>query len=159
MKQTNSSIYVVEALPTEERWQVRRWQQHSALLPLGLTLHTVSTEAGDVDLYLPSAASRDRDALLWAFAEVKRLHPPPTDLERLNTLPLVEQFRLSLNLALEYIQLAEDGRGHNDRSRYLARCLRQIASVTTNSVGSTAKSGEESSGAKAVFNTSGEQDE
>ncbi len=157
MKQENSLIYVVEALPTEERWQVRRWQQPSALLPLGLILHTVSTEAGDVELHMPYGASRDRDVLLWAFAEVKRLHPLPTDLERLNTLPLAEQFRLSLDLALEYIQLAEDGRGHNDRSHYLARCLRQIASTRPNSVGSTAASGE-SALDQAVID-SGEQDE
>lgn len=157
MKQENSLIYVVEALPTEERWRVRRWQQHSALLPLGLILHTVSTEAGDVELHMPYGASRDRDVLLWAFAEVKRLHPPPTNLERLNTFPMAEQFRLALELALEYIQLAEDGRGHNDRSRYLARCLRQIASIIPNSVGSTAASGE-SLDEQAVVD-SGDQDE
>ncbi len=157
MKQESLSIYVVEALPTEERWQVRRWQRSSALLPLGLILHTVSTEAGDVEMHIPYGASRDRDVLLWAFAEVKRLHPAPTDLETLNSLPLVEQFRLSLELALEYIQLAEDGRGHNDRSRYLARCLRQIASTLPNSVGSTAASGE-SLDEQAVVD-SGDQDE
>lgn len=159
MKQVNSSIYVVEALLTEERWQVRQWQQPSALLPLGLILHTVSTEAGDVELHMPYGASRDRDVLLWAFAEIKRLHPPPSDLERLNTLPLAEQFRLALNLALEYIQLAEDGRGHNDRSRYLARCLRQIASTIPNTVGSTAASGAGSSDEQAVIDASGDQDE
>ena len=158
MKQENSLIYVVEALPTEEPWRVRRWQQPSALLPLGLILHTVSTEAGDVELHMPYGASRDRDVLLWAFAEVKRLHPPPRDLERLNTLPLAEQFRLSLDLALEYIQLAEDGRGHNDRSRYLARCLRQIANIVPNPVVSTATSGE-SSDEQAVIDASGDQDE
>jgi hypothetical protein len=158
MKQESLSIYVVEALPTEERWQVRRWQQPSALLPLGLILHTVNTEAGDVELHMPYGASRDREVLLWAFAEVKRLHPPPTDLETLTTLPLTEQFRLTLNLALEYVQLAEDGRGHNDRSRYLARCLRQIASIIPNPVGSTAASGEGSSDEQAVVD-SGDQDE
>ena len=158
MKQENSSIYVVEALPTEERWQVRRWQQPSALLPLGLILHTVSTEAGDVELHMPYGASRDREVLLWAFAEVKRLHPPPSDLETLNILPLAAQFQLALTLALEYIQLAEDGRGHNDRSRYLARCLRQIAS-TINQVGSTALSAEGSSDEQAVIDASGDQDE
>jgi hypothetical protein len=158
MKQENMSIYVVEALPTEERWPVRRWQQPSALLPLGLILHTVSTEAGDAELHMPYGASRDRDVLLWAFTEVKRLHPPPTDLERLSTLSVAEQFQLALTLALEYIQLAEDGRGHNDRSRYLARCLRQIASTLPNSVGSTAASDERLSGTSAVVD-SGDQDE
>ena len=157
MKQENSSIYVVEALPTEERWQVRRWQQPSALLPLGLILHTVSTEAGDVELHMPYGASRDRDVLLWAFAEVKRLHPPPTDLETLTSLSLTEQFRLALTLALEYVQLAEDGRGHNDRSRYLARCLRQITSIIPNTVGSTAASRESASDQAVV--DSGDQDE
>ncbi|MBK9748852.1 MAG: hypothetical protein IPO91_19020 [Chloroflexi bacterium] len=157
MKQENSSIYVVEALPAEERWQVRRWQQPSALLPLGLILHTVSTEAGDVELHMPYGASRDRDVLLWAFAEVKRLHPPPTDLETLTSLSLTEQFRLALTLALEYVQLAEDGRGHNDRSRYLARCLRQITSIIPNPVGSTAASRESASDQAVV--DSGDQDE
>ncbi|MBK9750892.1 MAG: hypothetical protein IPO91_29580 [Chloroflexi bacterium] len=158
MKQENSSIYVVEAFPAEERWQVRRWQQHSALLPLGLILHTVSTEAGDVELHMPYGASRDRDVLLWAFAEVKRLHPPPTELETLTSFPLTEQFQLALTLALEYIQLAEDGRGHNDRSHYLARCLRQIA-TTTNQVGSTAVSDEKLSGTSTVIDALGDQDE
>jgi hypothetical protein len=157
MKQEKSSIYVVETLPTEERWQVSRWQQPSALFPLGLILHTVSTEAGDVELHMPYGASRNRDVLLWAFAEVKRLHPPPTDLETLNSLPLAEQLRLSLDLALEYVQLAEDGRGHNDRSRYLARCLRQIASIIPNPVVSTAASGEGASDRAVV--DSGDQDE
>ena len=157
MKQEQLSIYVVEAISTEERWQVRRWQQHSALLPLGLILHTVSTEAGDVELHMPYGASRDREVLLWAFAEVKRLHPPPTDLETLTSLSLTEQFQLALTLALEYIQLAEDGRGHNDRSRYLARCLRQIVSTLPNSVGSTAASGESALDQAVV--DSGDQDE
>ena len=83
MKQENSSIYVVEATPTEERWQVRRWQQHSALLPLGLILHTVSTEAGDVELHMPYGASRDRHTLLWAVGEVVAptlALPPKTNL-------------------------------------------------------------------------------
>jgi hypothetical protein len=31
-----------------------------------------------------------------------------------------------LQMSLEYIALAEDGRGHNARSRYLARQLREI---------------------------------
>ena len=157
MKQENSLIYVVEALPTEEPWRVRRWQQPSALLPLGLILHTVSTEAGDVELHMPYGASRDRDVLLWAFAEVKRLHPPPTDMQRLRSLSVAEQLRLSLDLALEYVQLAEDGRGHNDRSRYLARCLRQIACMLPNSVGSTVASYEGVSDQAVV--DSGDQDE
>lgn len=158
MKQENSPIYVVEAIPNQEGWQVRRWQQPSVLLPLGLILHTVSTEAGDVELHMPYGASRDRDALLWAFAEVKRMHPPPTDLERLNRFTSAEQFRMTLNLALEYVQLAEDGRGHCVRSRYLARCLRQIASITSNPVGSTAESDAGSSDEQAVIDL-GDQDE
>ncbi|NUQ05805.1 MAG: hypothetical protein HUU31_18080 [Anaerolineae bacterium] len=158
MKQEKSSIYVVEALPDQVGWHVRRWQQPSALLPLGLILHTVSTEAGDVELHMPYGASRDRDVLLWAFAEVKWLHPPPTDLATLDTLPLTDQLRLTLDLALEYIQLAENGRGHNDRSRYLARCLRQVASITPNPVGSTAESDERLSGTSVVVD-SGDQDE
>jgi len=159
MKQDKLSIYVVEALPTKEQWQVSRWQQHPMLPPVGLIHYSVNTEAGDVELYLPYAASSNRSVLLWSLAEVKRLHPQPTDLELLDTLPLAEHLRLSLDLALEYIQLAEDGRGHNDRSRYLARCLRQIRSVTPNPVGSTAKFEGSSSDAKAVVDSSGDQDE
>jgi len=143
-------IYVVEIASGEietapEQWQVVAWKQHRALLPLGLVKHIVSTEAGDVELHTPYMPSRDRMCVMWAFAEVRRLHPPPTDLETLDTLTPREQLRLTLKLALEYVELAEDGRGHNDRSRYLARCLRQIASITPNSVGSTAESDEGSS--------------
>jgi len=143
-------IYVVEALSDKgkdatEAWQVVAWKQHRALLPLGLVKHIVNTEAGDVELHTPYMPSRDRMCVMWAFAEVRRLHPPPTDLETRDTLTPGEQLRLTLKLALEYVEIAEDGRGHNDRSRYLARCLRQIASITPNSVGSTAESDEGSS--------------
>ena len=55
-------IYVVEALSDKgkdatEAWQVAVWHQHPALLPYGLVRHVVSTEAGDVELHMPS---RDR---------------------------------------------------------------------------------------------------
>jgi len=156
MKQ-NLSIYVVEPLSNElasgAQWQVVAWKQHRALLPLGLVKQIVSTEAGDVELHMPYMPSRDRDVVLWTFSEVRRLHPPPTDLETPDTLTTAEQFRLTLKLALEYIEIAEDGRGHNDRSRYLARCLRQIASITPNSVGSTAKPDDGSSDAQAVLDS------
>jgi len=156
MKQ-NLSIYVVEPLPNESsseaQLQVSQWQQHPALPPVELLHYSVNTEAGDVELYLPYNAYRNRSVLLWALAEVKRLHPKPTDLPMLDTLTLAEQFTRSLKLALEYIEIAEDGRGHNDRSRYLARCLRQIASITPNSVGSTAKPDDGSSDAQAVLDS------
>jgi len=147
MNQKLCPIYVVEALSDKgkdatEAWQVAVWHQHPALLPYALVRHVVSTEVGDVELHMPYMPSRDRMCVMWAFAEVKQLHPPPTDLETLDTLTPREQLRLTLELALEYVELAEDGRGHNDRSRYLARCLRQIASITPNPVGSTAESDE-----------------
>jgi len=150
-------IYVVEPLPNElasgAQWQVVAWKQHRALLPLGLVKHIVSTEAGDVELHMPYMPSRDRTCVMWAFAEVRRIHSEATDLDALDTLSLSEKHALTLRLALEYVELAEDGRGHNDRSRYLARCLRQIASITPNSVGSTAKLDDGSSDAQAVLDS------
>jgi hypothetical protein len=129
-------IYVVEALPDpgsapSEVWQVALWEQHPALLPVGLEKQVVSTEAGDADLLMPWFASRDRSVVIWAFAEVRRMHPKATDLDALDTLSLADQLTLTLDLALEYVGLAEEGRGHNERSHYLARALRQIAAKNT----------------------------
>lgn len=159
MYQQGPSIYLVEAIPGEDggkKWRIRRWQEHPALIPLFLIGYTESTAAGDVKVYMPYEATRDRTVRMWAHAEIRRLHPKPTDLETLDTLTLAEQFRLGLDMALEYVEIAEDGRGHNDRSHYLARCLRQIGRITSNPVCSTASL---NSGAPASFDSKGEQDE
>ncbi len=127
-------IYVVKPVSDAESeaaggWEVRRWDEHPALVPLGLEVYTVSTAAGDVKLHLPYLFSRDPAQVGWAFRQVERLHPKPQDMERLEALSQAERVQLALNMALEYIALAEDGRGHNDRSRYLARCIRELKSA------------------------------
>jgi len=132
MQKEMKSIYVVEVASGEvetatEGWQVASWRQHPALLPLGLIMRKVSTEAGDVEVYMPFMVSINQSLLYWAFEQVRQLHPKATDLDALDTLSLTEQLLLTLDLALEYAQLVEDGRGHSDRSRYIARCLHQIA--------------------------------
>lgn len=124
-------IYVVKPVFDAENeaagaWEVQRWEEHPALVPFGLEVYTVSTAAGDMKLHLPYVFSRDPAQVGWAFRQVERLHPKPQDMERLESLSQVERVQLALDMTLEYIALAEDGRGHNDRSRYLARCIRQL---------------------------------
>jgi hypothetical protein len=124
-------IYIAEAVSEEtEGWRIVRWEQHPALLPLGLVRHIVSTEAGDVELHMPFVPTLERRRLYAAFGQVRGLHPKPTDLESLDEMSRDQLLTLVLRFALEYVGLAENGRGHNDRSRYLARCLRRIESVT-----------------------------
>jgi hypothetical protein len=159
MKQTEPRIYLAETIPTEMGWQVRRWQQHPVLLPRGLVRRTVSTAAGDVAVYLPDEVRRNREVLYQVFAEVQQLHPKPDDLNTLNMLTRTEQLRRALDMALEYVELAEDGRGHNERSHHLARCLRHISNITSNPVGSTADADDLSSDAQAAFDSQGGQDE
>jgi hypothetical protein len=132
VNQKSRLSYVVEALPDPgsappEAWRVVLWNQHPALLPVGLEKLVVSTEAGDADVYMPWFASRHRSVVIWAFAEVRRLHPKATDLDALDALSLADRLALTLDFALKYVQLAEEGRGHNERSHYLARALREIA--------------------------------
>lgn len=154
------SIYVVKAVLDEDvgrpQWHVKRWTQPPVLLPRDLISQVISTTSGDVEVYMPYEATRDRNVWMWAHAEIRRLHPKPTDLETLDTLTLAEQFRLGLDMALEYVEIAEDGRGHNERSHYLSRCLRQIGRIISNPVCSTASL---NSGAPASFDSKGEQDE
>jgi len=131
MQKEMKPIYVVEVASGEvetatEGWQVASWRQHPALLPLGLIMRKVSTEAGDAEVYMPFMVSINQPLMFWAFAEVRRMHPKSTDLDALDTLSLNDQLILTLELALEYVRLAEDGRGHNDRLRYIARSLRRI---------------------------------
>ncbi len=131
MQPQSRPIYIAEEISEEtEGWRIVRWDQHPALLPLGLVRHIVSTEAGDVELHMPFVPTLERKRLSAAFDQVSRLHPKPTDLEALEVMSRDELLTLALRFALEYVGLAEDGRGHNDRSRYLARYLRRIESLT-----------------------------
>lgn len=125
------AIYVVKPLSGLEgggfgEWRVERWDDHPALFPRGLVVHTVSTAAGDVELHIPYPISRESGRLAWAVSEVEKLHPKPRDMEWVEALPSTQMLLLTLNLALAYIELAEDGRGHNARSRYLAQCIRHL---------------------------------
>ncbi|MDX2159882.1 MAG: hypothetical protein SF162_01020 [bacterium] len=135
MNQQSRPIYVAEEISEEvEGLRIVRWDQHPALLPLGLVRHIVSTDAGDVELHMPFVPTMERQRLYAAFDQVSRLHPKPTDLEALEVMSRDQLLTLALRFALEYVGLAEDGRGHNDRSRYLARCLRRIDSLTYQNV-------------------------
>jgi len=130
------AIYVVKPLSGLEgertgEWQVERWDDHPALFPRGLVVHTVSTAAGDVELYIPYPISRDSSRLGWAFNQVEKLHPKPDDMDWVETLPSSQMLVLTLKLALEYVELAEDGRGHNVRSRYLSHCLRHLQYINS----------------------------
>ena len=125
------AIYVVKPLSGLEgerigEWQVERWDDHPALFPRGLVVHTVSTAAGDVELHIPYPISRDSSRLAWAFSEVEQLHPKPHDMDWVEALPSSQMLLLTLKLALAYVELAEDGLGHNARSRYLAQCIRHL---------------------------------
>lgn len=108
---------------------VQRWEEHPALLPTHLEVRRVSTAAGDVELRIPFTMSRNLTQMGKVFREVERLHPKPDDLERIDQMTSEEQLNVALEMALEYIELAEGGRGHNARSRYLARCLRHIQQI------------------------------
>jgi hypothetical protein len=130
------AIYVVMPLSDldSERtgeWQVERWDDHPALVPRGLVVRTVSTAAGDVELHIPYPLSRDLTRLGWAYNEVEKLHPGPDDMKQVEDLPASKRLTLALAFALEYVGLAEDGRGHNARSRYLARCIRHLKHIHT----------------------------
>jgi len=123
-------IYMLKPLSDAENeadggWEVRRWEEHPALVPLGLEVYTVSTAADDVKLHLPYLFSRDPAQVGWAFRQVERLHPKPQEMERLESLSQAERVRLALDMAQEYIALAEDGRGHND-----VRAISPAASVS-----------------------------
>lgn len=131
MQTQSRPIYIAEQTSVGvEQWRIVRWDQHPALLPLGLEKHVVSTEAGDVELHMPFVPMLERQRLYAAFDQVSRLHPKPTDFEALEAMSRDQLLTLALRFALEYVGLAEDGRGHNDRSRYIARCLRRIGSLT-----------------------------
>jgi hypothetical protein len=120
-------IYVLVRL--EDKWEVVRWTEHPALPSYEAGKQTVSTAAGDIELRVPLLAERNNQLLAWAHQRVEQLHPYPDSLspERMTDAGLLSE---TLRMSLEYIALAEDGRGHNARSRYLARQLREIQQHT-----------------------------
>ena len=73
----------------------------------------------------PPLAERNYKVLGWAHQCIEQLHPRPEmrEPEHMSDEALLREV---LQLSLEYIALAEDGRGHNPRSRFIARQLREI---------------------------------
>ena len=120
------TIYVL--CPSEkfdEEWDVIQWQEHPALAPHSGGRRKISTASGDVELRVPPIVEHDYKVLGWASQQIERLHPYPDELspESMSGEALLKEV---LQMSLEYIALAEDGRGHNARSHYLARQLRGI---------------------------------
>lgn len=126
-KEEQRPIYVL--VRPEDKWEVVRWTEHPALAPHEGGKQRVSTAAGDVELRVPPVAERNNQLLAWAHQRVERLHPYPDSLspERMTDAALLRE---TLHISLEYIALAEDGRGHNARSRHVAQQLREIQQYT-----------------------------
>jgi hypothetical protein len=131
-KDQPKAIYVLVYCPpadgnecTDTEWAVVRWSQHLAFAPHAGGKQTVSTAAGDVELRVPPLAERNYKVLGWAQQRIEQLHPRPDSLS-LESMTDAALLREALQLSLEYIALAEDGRGHTARSRYLAQQLREI---------------------------------
>jgi hypothetical protein len=129
-KDKQKTIYVLVYCPSEgsdplKEWNVTQWHEHPALAPHSGGKQKVSTAAGDVELRVPPLAERNYKVLGWAHQRIEQLHPHPDSLslESMNDDALLREV---LQMSLEYIALAEDGRGHNARSHYLARQLRGI---------------------------------
>ncbi|MBZ0295289.1 MAG: hypothetical protein K8L99_22195 [Anaerolineae bacterium] len=130
MTKDKKTIYVLVQCPPDGRdphqeWDVIQWQDHPALAPHSGGKRTVSTAAGDVELRVPPLADRNYKVLGWASQRIEQLHPRPAMLE-LEPMSDEALLREVLQLSMEYIALAEDGRGHNSRSRFIARQLREI---------------------------------
>jgi len=130
MTKHNKTIYVLVHCPSEGRdpqkeWDVIQWQEHPALVPHSGGKHKVSTAAGDVELRVPALVERNYKVLGWASQRIEQLHPCP-DMLALENLSHEALLREVLQLSLEYVALAEDGRGHNARSHFIARQLREI---------------------------------
>ena len=124
------AIYVLEYCPSEgsdpqKEWEVTQWREHPGLAPHPGGKQQVSTAAGDVELCVPLLAERNYKVLGWAQQCIEQLHPHPDNLS-LESMTAEALLRKALQMSLEYIALAEDGRGHNARSHYLARQLREI---------------------------------
>ena len=129
-KDKAKAIYVLVYCPSEgsdlqKEWEVTRWHEHPALAPHSGGKQKVSTAAGDVELRVPPLAERNYKVLGWAHQRIEQLHPRPDSLS-LESMSDDALLREVLQMSLEYIALAEDGRGHNARSHYLARQLRGI---------------------------------
>ena len=130
MTTNKKAIYVLVHCPHEGRdphqeWDVIQWGEHPALAPHSVGKQKVSTAAGDVELRVPPIAERNYKVLGWASQRIEQIHPRP---EMLELEPMSDEALLKevLQLSLEYIALAEDGRGHIPRSRFIARQLREI---------------------------------
>jgi len=120
------TIYVLcPSEETDKEWDVIQWQEHPALAPHSGGRRKVSTASGDVELRMPPVAEHDYKVLGWASQQIERLHPYP---EQFAPEGMTEQALLmeAVGMSLEYIELAEDGRGHNARSHYLAQQVRKI---------------------------------
>ncbi len=124
------TIYVLIHRPSEgsdpqKEWEVFQWREHPALAPHSGGKQKVSTASGDVELRVPPFAERNYKVLGWASQRIEQLHPRPAmlELEHMSDEALLREV---LQLSLEYIALAEDGRGHIPRSRFIARQLREI---------------------------------
>ena len=122
-KDQQKPIYMLVRL--EDEWEVVPWTEHPTLPPHEAGKQRVSTAAGDVELRVSPVAECNNQLLAWAHQRIEQLNPYPDNLllERMTDAVLLRE---TLQISLEYIALAEDGRGHNARSRYLARQLREI---------------------------------
>lgn len=69
---------------------------------------------------------RNYEILAWAYHRVEQIHPKPDHDLAPEMLTDQELLAEALKLSLEYIALAEEGHGHNARSRYLAHRLHEI---------------------------------
>ena len=130
MTKHNKTIYVLVHCPTEGRdsqqeWDVIQWGEHPALAPYSGGKRKVSTAAGDVELRVPLLAERNYKVLGWASRRIEQLHPRP-DMLALENLSRETLLKKVLHLSLEYVALAEEGRGHNARSHFIAHQLRNI---------------------------------
>lgn len=137
-KGKQKAIYVLVYCPSEgsdpnKEWEVTQWHEHPALAPHSGGKQQVSTAEGDVELRVPPLAERNYKVLGWAQQHIEQLHPHPDNLspERMTNEALL---RKALQMSLEYIGLAEEGRGHNARSHYLTQQLQAIQQYVTQSL-------------------------
>ena len=136
MLHSKKMIYVLVHCPSEggdshKEWEVSQWLDHPALAPHSGGKRKVSTASGDVELRVPPFAERNYKVLGWASQRIEQLHPRP---EMLSLENMLEEALLKevLQLSLEYVVLVEDGRGHNARSHFIARQLREIQQQKSN---------------------------
>ncbi|MEO1644737.1 MAG: hypothetical protein AAFR67_06085 [Chloroflexota bacterium] len=130
MTKNKKTIYVLVHCPSEggdpsNEWDVIQWGEHPALAPHSGGKRKVSTAAGDVELRVPALVEHNYKVLGWVSQRIEQLHPRP-DMLALENLSHDALLKEVVHLSLEYVELAEDGRGHNARSRYLAQQIRKI---------------------------------